>query len=1257
MIHNPTTPNGTDGSVYHIITRQQPPGGASPSFLYQKMTDPVEPFGLDKVPHHGVLRLKDFPPNLQDLLLVSSTAQENIGILSRSKTPLASDKPADAITNVFTTTELADDSKRAQLPFSEDLVETFAVGLALDLSGKDKVYKPIPTDEINESPGPLPGLWALNNEGVLSVWWVVYNESIRSGTTYPGLAAGDAVAQLGSSTATSAPSAFGTPAASKPNPFGAPAPALASPFGTPSNAAPAFGGASVLGAKSSPWAKGPTAAAAPAFGSTTFGSKPATTTPAFGSPSAFGQMGGLGQKASPWASASPAAATPAFGQTGFAAAAQPPSKVFGSAAGSGSPASGGFASFANKGGFASLAGGSTPSSGSVFGSGSSGAFAAKAPEVSMNAETSFPPPAKKETVNPFGTPFVLGSTFKADPKTANDNEKPQPGGGGSLFGSGFGLSLNDDAGKQPSDSEVKDEEMDSTSGPTPVQENPDLVLPSVEVESTTPTTTPAPSRFDYKPTAGPPLTGTSLFGAKSSASTGSIFGATPAPSSGGSNIFGSSSNTPRTFASLFKSPPVKEEDNDKENLADIPKAPVPPESTSKAEFPLGDTSPSSGSSYSQEAASKTVQKGEDAPLPPDFLAKPSIKSEDDASKAKPNPEAAPLPPDFLPKKEKSSAAASKPAPQSPSPDVVLPKAVLAVPELPTSPEASEFSEEEEGEEEEEEGEEEEEEEDRSGSSKRSRGRDRDDSEEGASDEDESEGSGVDVAKDFSPTTGTGFGGHTPGFTPTSSFGKMAESGYSTISRSEAEPSRSLFGEVSRNAPPLFPAPVPQSPRSPSPVRGAIRPGLLRPSEPHRSVSAPGIASQILGRRSVQQPSGLGFAGSGFAGSPGFSGPPRPFVPTVDQNVAAQRRQAAAKREAEERVLVDPEDEGIQRVLQSNVEPTLTINEFLAVDSKLESGNTTGREEIPVACETLWRDVNRMIDRLGLNSRSLQSFILGHTVQCKDGGRRKEDLEYPDDWVMAEADELGHICTEELAVDLEDGRVKNIDAIETSIQHLTRDLAKLRAKEEDLRKVFASQADPEQLAVSRSLPLSAEQATQQNDLRRAFANFSKLLGEAEEALTLLRAKIASAGGASGKTPVPTVEAIIRTIHKMTSMAEKRSGDIDVLENQMRRLRFSSVSGLNGSPATRSREGSPFATPSKRSSIFSPDHRMRESMMSSPGGGYGMRGGTPARKKMSMFTEEEKKAIREKQAKRRSTLQLLRAGLAKSGPNVTRLRDDD
>ena len=374
---------------------------------------------------------------------------------------------------------------------------------------------------------------------------------------------------------------------------------------------------------------------------------------------------------------------------------------------------------------------------------------------------------------------------------------------------------------------------------------------------------------------------------------------------------------------------------------------------------------------------------------------------------------------------------------------------------------------------------------------------------------------------------------------------------------------------------------------------------------------------------------------------------------IDPNVEAQRK-IVAKKEAEEQVLVDPEDEGIQQILQSAIEPTLHMNEFLAADSKLETVNTSAREEIPAACETLWRDVNRMIDRLGLNSRSLQSFIAGHTTEFQPGGRHKEDLESSQDWVLVEAEELRHVIEGELARDLEEGRVTDIEAVETTIQQLTRDLAILRAKDEDMRKIVMSHVDPDQIAVMKSLPLSAEQATQQNELRRAYATFSKLLAEAEEALTMLKAKIASAGGASGKAPVPTVEAIIRTINKMTSMAEKRSGDIDVLENQMRRLRFSST-GLNSSSGPRSREGSPFtpATPQKRS-IFSPE-RMRDPIMSSPGS-YGMRG-TPPRKKLSMYSDEEKQAVKQKEAKRKGTLQLLRASLAKSGPNVSRLRDDD
>ncbi len=351
--------------------------------------------------------------------------------------------------------------------------------------------------------------------------------------------------------------------------------------------------------------------------------------------------------------------------------------------------------------------------------------------------------------------------------------------------------------------------------------------------------------------------------------------------------------------------------------------------------------------------SRPKAKTEDAPLPPDFLSsKPKPKAgEPDRTGV----EAAPLPPDFLAKKSS--------------------QAPPAVPQVPDSPDEDGFSEEEVSDEAE---------------------------EEDVTEELASEGSGVDVAKDISPPA-TGRGTQTPGFTPQSSF-DMAGSAFSTVSRPEAQPGRSLFGEVSRNAPPLFPKPVPQSPRSPSPVRGPNpRANALKFGESQRSVSAPGMASQLLGQKGFHPPAKFGMTSTSRAAT------------TVDPNVEEQRK-LAARKVAEAQALQDPEDEGVQLILQSKIEPTLRMDEFLAVDSKLEAVKGTGRDQIPDACEALWRDINRMIDRLGLNSRSLQGFILGHTTHFKQGGRTNEDLEQPDDWVLVEAEELGMIVENELAQD-------------------------------------------------------------------------------------------------------------------------------------------------------------------------------------------------------------------------------------------------
>ncbi|KAK3356244.1 putative nuclear pore complex protein [Neurospora tetraspora] len=1268
VIHNPTS--GQDPSVYHIITRQQQPN-AQATFTYNKMTDPVEPFGAEKAPHHTVLRLKDFPPNLTDLLLVSSTATESIGLLTRSKTPLASDKP---VVNAFTTTEFADDTKRALLPMSEDMTETFPVGTSLDLSAKDKVYKPIPTDEINESPGPLPGLWVLNNDGVLSAWWVVYNESIRNGTTYPGLAVMDSnkPAQPAQQAQQAQPqSAFGASTTTAPA------------FGSSTTAAPAFGSSAFgvapsLGAKTSSWGGG--GAAAPAFGSSSFGSAPAAAAPAFGAPSAlggpavapaFGQssMIGMGVKASPWASGG--TSTGSAGTSG---------KVFGGGAAS---SSGGFASFASTPTpFTSFAGKSEGSAfGSLAGNNSGGSIFGSKPaesksiEVSMDSDTAFPPPAAKPAGgSTFGSsPFVLGTTFKADPKTANDNEEPSEKKGGSLFGSGFGLSLN-----EPAAAETKDETMESAA-PTPVTEKPKSIF---NVESTTPAGTPAPNNIFGAPK--PPGSGfsnvfgapkteeskpkplTDLFGkpkTEESAAKPNPFAA-PLKSETKPNPFAAplkSEMQPKSFAEALKlatPPKVKEEDTeDKENLANIPEAPLPPETTSKTDFLPGE---SSASSITDTLETAPKVKSDDAPLPPDFLsskAKPAGKKAEDA----------PLPPDTPVKTQD------------------LPK----LPHVPWSPskeeeesdleegDVEEDEEEEEHDENEEDYEDEEDEEEEHGSEEDEERSDEE--EEEHSDEDDegsevaSEGSGVDVSKELDQTTtSVHFENGSPRYQNRNIFGNsknnMGASTFSTISRSEAEPqSRSIFGEATKFAPPLF-SKTSGPFDSPSPVRSTqvAQPSLLRPQEGPRTTSTPVFnKNQLLGASTTPK------------------GPP-----PVDPNMAAQRK-FAAKKEAEAQALVDPEDEGIQQLLAADVEPTLTMNEFLVVDSKLETHRAPSSKpssEVPAAVETLWRDINRMADRLGLNSRSLASFILGHTKFAKEGGRTKEDLETPEDWVLVEASELTKLIDGQLARELEEGRIKDVAETQATLDKVSRELRTMRAKEEDMRKLFAAQTDPEQIATIKAQPLSREQSVQQTELRRAYAQFAKQLAEAEEALVLLRTKIAARAAekgavslAGGTAKVPTVEAVMRTIQKMTTMAEKRSGDVDLLELQIQRHKLSQSQSREAS--SESREGTPTPNPLKASTTaslrssttFTPRDSVRSvsSHSQSPGAfsasvrsrSSTMTPGTSAvpspspRKKVSMFTEEERKEIRAREARRKGKLALLRKALEKQGPRVERLGDDD
>ncbi|KAI1133520.1 hypothetical protein F5Y10DRAFT_283862 [Nemania abortiva] len=1225
LVIHVSTSNGPQTKC-HLITRQ------GQSFQYQGLNDPVDPYGADKAPHYTALRLKDFPPNLQDLLIFCSSAVPDIGLLARSKSPLSPNGPV----NVFTNIELADDSKRASLPMSQDaesLDIPAAIGASLDLSSKDKVYKPIPTDEQDQSPGPLPGYWVLNEQGVLSVWWVVYSESIRGGTTYPGLAAvenGNTESASTPARQTIQPNSFG---ASNPSPFG-----NGSTFGSVSaSTAPTFGGPSTLGAKSSPWGAAPATTSSTggaAFSSANFGnsgaagaSKPVFGAPSFGmnntAPTAptFGQAASLGTGASPWTTGGTSSSTPAFGQVGFAKTSGSASGVFGSTALNTTAGGGGFSSFASQGGFAALGSNTSPDKPSIFASAKPSTTDAA---MDTDASTSFPPPSSKPDAsagNPFGSqPFKLASSFKPEPNV-EDNDMQTSAGEESIFGSGFTSSINQAAKATGS---IFGGGQDSF-GKAPSNTN---------LESTTPTTTPSANKF--------------------------LSHAPPAPASGG--IFSIAS----VSANIFGKPPTKAAPVEPLQQQKTPpaEAPLPPESTSKATYPIEDSSSSSFCTIDNVDVNDAQSKAEDLPLPPDSPIAP-------VNEATP-PSAAPLPPDPVKNKAAYStplpplpgeAVKSKPASDAPlPPDPIKNKKAYAnkPPPLPgtfidtkpagdspfppdpvkepkayenklsalplaiqstaiagpgfkfptTMPPVSDS--------------------------------DDDDLADEATDAG-SEGSGVDVVNDLSPSS-TG-ANRTPGFTPQGSFDGGLGGSYSNISRPGAE-RRSLF--LGQNST-LFPQPQPNpvSPRSPSPVRGALPPRMIG-NDQTRSFSAPGMASQILGASRKQSQSRFN---SSIVGRDA----------ALENAIIEQQRKAKAKKEAEEaQLLVDEEDDVVQQLLKTAAEPTLELDEFIAHAGVVPPAG----DSVPAQVEAVYRDINSMIDTLGLNCRSLQAWTDGHKHFSSDD-HSKHDLASPDEWTLEDINQLTHIIDQVLRVALDKARVTDVQEKVARVQDIQRELARDCNKQGDVRKIIASRLDPEQAAAYQALPLSAEQAAQQSDLRRQLGHFQTLLAQAEENLTLLKAKIVSINSASGKGgPVPTIEAIVRTITKMTSMVEKRSGDIDVLENQMRKLRLGSTG------PSRSREGSPFATPNGKkimgSSMFSPDRStreatpmrgslMRHSLSGSISGISGDMFRTPPRKKLSGFADAERKAVKEKQNRRAAILGKLRNSIQAKGPSVLAMDD--
>lgn len=1150
-------------SVFHIIHREK---GTS-NYSFHKLSDPCPPFGMQRYPpHHFIARLREFPPSLSDTLIVSCTASGDVGLITRSEAPLSRDLPADKITNTYTMTTMADDSRRAQLPVSEEMMDTSPIGMALDLSSKDKVPKPIPSDEMDESPTPLPALTLLNHEGVLCVWWVVYNDSIRQKTAYPGLVAAGGV-QSAPATAQSQPSVSPFASAASPSPqpsaFGATfskpsAPAFgASSFSTPASMG-AFGGPSALGANKSPWGSqaagsnslqtGGAAFGKPAFGAaSTPVSKPVfgSSTP-FGAVtggSAFGAAGGLGNRSSPWGSAGAS-------QTSTADAAKPVNPFGGTNAAAASP-------------FANLGGGTSNAIASPFGSLGTNSAATASPFASLGQQSKPGQSPFTSLGQPTGTPsasFGMSTEPMFGSMATIDS-----GVGGSTLGSGqslFGTPAVKSTPAQPAT---------SVFGATvaAVPQSQEASMGDAEDPTSNNQAQPAPSA---KPQ--------SLFGLGSGGfQLGSTFkdtakdtpgsdGDEPTPAKpSGSSFFGSGFDNALSDAKTaapatpIKREPVMEEEPKLDDVsttpASPPKAPAPPLAGGFVEGPMEPApffpptkpaepskakdaspppeSPSSASLPQSPKSPKVEQHSEDEEDIPALAGSPAIPVEVPESSSPLSPAAdnekglvegdAPLPPD--PSSVKKPAWFNEPAPGAETHNVA------PAPAPPTQPKAS-WS-----------------------------------------------------------------------FLAPSKPQEKVESPSPPRS-----PARSPF--AMSNTPAGFPkAPISfapptataqSSPRSPSPVRSASTPaGRPLAVPPAKPISRP------------------------------MSRPPP--APPSQPEVAD---------------LSDDEDERIREELASPVQPTKKLEPFIAHQ---DYAGTVKKDDIAGQIERLYRDMNSMLDTLGLNARALAAFIAGHS-EGYDRERTRDDLDDDEDWCLVEIEDLSLIQAD-LERSLDDGRVSDLPSKLSDLSVLQRQTSRLRSRTMDLRRTLDAARDPSKLAALKAAPLSPDQSAQQAELRALFTAFTTRLAEAEDRVSLLKAKLASLPGRSGARPAqPTVEAVTTTILKMTAMIETKSADLDVLEAQVRRLRGASLESGMAALAlgeAESREASPFVTPgSGRRGTYGLFYTPESSFRGSPARlGAVVNGGRLPR----VVGVEEIERVNAMAAKRKAVFGRLREAVAKRGVRVT------
>ena len=1228
-------------SEYYIVQREP----KTTNFIFHKLPEVVPAFGMERMPAcHFIARLRNFSPHIRDLLILASTTGSETGMISLTDAPLDTQIP---VTNDFTCTTISSDARRAILPVSAAGEETSPVGMALDLSSDEKVTNPIPTEgDILETDGPVPNFLILNNEGLLLSWSLIYNDSIIQKTQFSGItdlksdndnsmqtrtvsqtkptktnpfsAASSTFGQAGFGSATS----FGKPAASA---FGS----NTSAQGVDNSSGSAFGQASTIGKAKSSWtssgfgSNSEAATRGSGFGQPAFGAPAAlgsAKAPAFGAPAALGSKpSSYGQPSSP--------AMPAFGKPSMGTQGGP---AFGAAANSSSPftanasGSSGFASFSKLttgfGGFASnnKDAPSTSPFGQVktdnvfsmpadnaFGEKkeSSSGFGAKQSGFSSfgSANVGFPKGALGTTGG-----FKLDSTFKGDGTFKDDLPKLAQSSG---FGFATGLEelMNE---PQPVTSPTHDKEEDMSDDDDAVSEPGEVSEKQPAARQSQPLVTPPSTLGAQRGTPAPSVSG--VFGTTteqeqapqaSDISSGWSFNQVP-------------STTPKDRRSQPPSTTPKDAPAPTNSIFGTAPFGTTPAAVEKSQpksifDPVKEPSRSSTPKIKEESPSDDeavdVSSIPEAPLPPETTSKTRYVSGDTSassssrSKGTDAADDAPLPPDFAPADK--SAALSQHDQQG----------------LPS--EGSELSSDYE-----------------------------DDDEEGESPSDDLTEVQGDQSENIqtSPESSFKTGDRSQETSPTGGlFTKVS----TTITD---KPKRPLFGEVGISAP-MLPPPLPQqSPRSPSPVRHLMPTDALR-ADLARSVSAPAHSRPIIAQRKAE------YAQSQLATQAGQTRDHELERQRAQQAHTAQRKAAEEARQLQE--LEDNEDERLRQEINADPAPDDQLDDFVTYQPR--PADNSSKSGIPAQIERLYQDLNSMVDTLGINARSLSCYMLYQQFSERNEswpGVLTSDIPADalnDEWILCDIDRLRE-GQNVLATTLECVQISDLTHKLQSCQDmLTTSLFDLRQKLTSIRKSLNTAQNQSSInGVASSL--SAEQVSIQHDLRKSSALVSSKISAVEAGLALLRSRLAESTPReqqhqktgqglfrTGSQKKPTVEAVMNTVTRMTSMAEKKSFDVDVLESQMQKMNLLGLSERNKT-STKDATAEPVATPrtpgsakSTKSVYHTPDEKFWGSL--GPRNGF-RASGSGNGVKMGMVSNEDKAMWMEKVRRKREVKEMLRGILS-------------